>query len=197
VEITEVLMGTVHYPLIRFTDETGSQFGVMSGALYIKDVLSQDQCFLAFEGQGNFGYYQFTPSTKVLEVFDFSQIKYNLPVSIYSLIVTAGVDSALKPKADNMYDLGYHHALPFLQRYWRNIYFKGELKGGDITMADDRFIKVGRDSDGVLPNPTSNFRGKMIIVEGVTGATDKVCVCIKKADDTYGWFDLISGTFVA
>lgn len=67
----------------------------------------------------------------------------------------------------------------------------------DLSMADDKFIKIGKDSDGTLPSPSADYRGKMIMTEGVTGAADKVCICVKKADDTYGWFDLISGTFVA
>lgn len=48
-----------------------------------------------------------------------------------------------------------------------------------------------------LPTPSATYRGYNIRVEGGTGVADKDCVCVKKADNSYGWFDRISGTFVS
>ena len=48
-------------------------------------------------------------------------------------------------------------------------------RAGDITFLDDKFLKIGKDSDGTLPTPDASYRGKMIRVEDATG--DKVYIC--------------------
>lgn len=57
-----------------------------------------------------------------------------------------------------------------------------------------RYIKHG--TINTLPTSDSTQRRREIFIEGGTGVADKLCVCVKKADDSYGWFDKISGTFV-
>lgn len=66
---------------------------------------------------------------------------------------------------------------------------------GDIILLDDKFIDLG-DAVSGLPTANATNRGKMGIVEGGEGVADQVCICVKKVDDSYGWFDVISGGFV-
>ena len=42
------------------------------------------------------------------------------------------INSHMIPEVHNAYDLGYHHAIPPLQRYWRNLYLSGKatIAGG-------------------------------------------------------------------
>lgn len=46
-----------------------------------------------------------------------------------------------------------------------------------------------------LPSPTANHRGTVIVVQGGTGAADKPLVCLKKDDESYGWFNLATAAF--
>jgi len=55
---------------------------------------------------------------------------------------------------------------------------------------DDFFLKVGKDSDAVLPTPGAGYRGKMIRVEGSEGEADALYVCRKLADESYEWTQL-------
>ena len=66
-------------------------------------------------------------------------------------------------------------------------------RAGDITMLDDKFIQIGKDSDGTLPTPSADYRGKMIRVEGGAGVADKLYMCMKSAADTYSWVQIASG----
>jgi hypothetical protein len=66
-------------------------------------------------------------------------------------------------------------------------------KAGDVTFLDDKFLKLGKDSDGSLPTPSSSYRGKMIRVEGSVGEADKLYVCMKSASDAYSWVQVASG----
>jgi len=65
--------------------------------------------------------------------------------------------------------------------------------GSDLIMTDDRFLKIGLDSDGELPTPDETYRGKMIRVEGGPGEADKLYVCMKAADESYSWVQIASG----
>jgi len=65
----------------------------------------------------------------------------------------------------------------------------GILSLADFSFKDDRFLKIGRDSDGILPTPSADYRGKLIRIEGGVGEADQLLSCRKKADDTYEWFD--------
>jgi len=65
-------------------------------------------------------------------------------------------------------------------------------KWRDLFLA--RYAYLGNVSS--LPTASSTYRGVLVQVQGGAGVADKLCVCVKKADDTYGWFDLISDTFV-
>lgn len=63
---------------------------------------------------------------------------------------------------------------------------------GDITINDDRFIKIGKDSDGTLPTPSEAYRGKMIRVEDeVTWLRDFLYICTKRAG-VYDWREILS-----
>jgi len=66
-------------------------------------------------------------------------------------------------------------------------------RAGDIALLDDKFLKIGKDSDGVLPTPDASYRGKMIRVEGGAGVADKLYICMKSAADTYSWVQVASG----
>lgn len=76
---------------------------------------------------------------------------------------------------------------------------KINLSASEVYLDVDRFFKLGYDSDGILPTADVSQRGKMIRIEAAdeSGEADRLCICVKKTDDTYGWFDLISATFVA
>jgi len=64
----------------------------------------------------------------------------------------------------------------------------------DLLLSDDKFLKVGRDSDGSLPAPSATYRGRMIRVEGASGVADKLYICMKNTDDSYSWIEVASGT---
>jgi hypothetical protein len=66
-------------------------------------------------------------------------------------------------------------------------------RAGDITMLDDRFLKVAKDSDGSLPTPSASYRGKMIRVEGGEGVADQAFMCMKKTDESYEWVPMATG----
>jgi len=66
-------------------------------------------------------------------------------------------------------------------------------KAGNINIIDDKFIKIGKDSDGTLPTASADYRGKMIRVEGGAGMADTLYLCMKKTDDTYAWIQITSG----
>jgi len=67
------------------------------------------------------------------------------------------------------------------------------LRAGNIDFLDDKFLKIGKDSDGALPAASSTYRGKMIRVEGGAGVADKLYVCMKSASDAYSWAQVASG----
>jgi len=64
---------------------------------------------------------------------------------------------------------------------------------GDVDFRDDKFLKIGKDSDGALPTASSTYRGKMIRVEGGAGVADKLYCCMKSASDVYSWVQVASG----
>lgn len=64
---------------------------------------------------------------------------------------------------------------------------------GDISLINDKFLKIGRDSDGTLPTPDASYRGKLIRVEGGAGVADLLYCCMKSAADTYSWVQVASG----
>jgi len=66
-------------------------------------------------------------------------------------------------------------------------------RAGDITFLDDKFLKLGKDSDGNLPTPDSSYRGKMIRVEGGVGEADKLYVCMKSSSEAHSWVQIGSG----
>jgi len=66
-------------------------------------------------------------------------------------------------------------------------------RAGDVTLLDDKFLKVGRDSDGVLPAPGAAYRGRLIRVEGGVGVADALFVGHKRADETNEWRSLTKG----
>ena len=66
-------------------------------------------------------------------------------------------------------------------------------RAGNITFLDDKFLKIGKDSDGTLPTPDASYRGKMIRVEGGAGVADKLYMCMKSAADTYSWVQIATG----
>lgn len=41
-----------------------------------------------------------------------------------------------------------------------------------------------------LPTASSNYRGKMFIIEGGIGVSDKLYVCKKLANETYDWIEI-------
>lgn len=53
------------------------------------------------------------------------------------------------------------------------------LKADDITIFPDNFLQIGKDSDGMLPTAASDYRGKVIRVEGGVGVADKTYQCLK------------------
>jgi len=80
-----------------------------------------------------------------------------------------------------------------LFRFYIGLNLIFSLDSAGIVMPDDKFIKVGKDSDGILPTADSSYRGKMIRVEGGAGVADKLYMCMKSAADTYSWVQIASG----
>jgi len=64
---------------------------------------------------------------------------------------------------------------------------------GNISIIDDRFIQIGKDSDGSLPTPGADYRGKVIRVEGASGVADVLYCCMKKTDNSYAWIQVATG----
>jgi len=62
-----------------------------------------------------------------------------------------------------------------------------------FSLQSDTFLKIGVDSDGVLPTPSADYRGKMIMTEGGTGVRDKLYICLKSDADTYSWVLIADG----
>jgi len=54
-----------------------------------------------------------------------------------------------------------------------------------------RYVQIGKVAS--LPTAGAGYRGKMIRVEGGSGVADILYMCMKKADDTYGWIQIASG----
>lgn len=161
-EIKETTVGTTQLVLLNFTDSLASQIGAMSGALYIIDVLSEDRAYVAFSNvDGSIsGWLEYTPSADTLEFNNFSNVKLLSPIitEIYEMKVTQ-IDSNLKPKTNNAYDIGYYHVLPFLRSYWKNLYLSGSAyvdtiqesttnagvtipKAGDITFLSGKILNA-------------------------------------------------------
>jgi hypothetical protein len=46
-------------------------------------------------------------------------------------------------------------------------------------------IKVWQGA--ALPNAAGEHRGRFFLLLGAAGAADVLYICIKKADDSYGW----------
>lgn len=63
-------------------------------------------------------------------------------------------------------------------------------RAGNISLLDDKFLKVGKDSDSSLPTPSADYRGKVIRIEGGSGEADHVYMCLKQADESYVWSQL-------
>lgn len=72
-------------------------------------------------------------------------------------------------------------------------YDSGVEIASDITLLDDRFIKIGKDSDGALPTASAAYRGKMIMTEGGTSARDRVYICLKGQGGGYSWVEIANG----
>jgi hypothetical protein len=41
-----------------------------------------------------------------------------------------------------------------------------------------------------LPTPTEGLRGRLVLLNGGTGVSDMLYICIKNDVDAYVWFDL-------
>ncbi|PFW41308.1 hypothetical protein COL28_20470 [Bacillus thuringiensis] len=72
--------------------------------------------------------------------------------------------------------------------------FYAQFDETGALLAASKYLQAGNVTS--LPTPSIQYRGREIRVEGGTGVADKICVCVKKADNTYGWFDTTAGTFV-
>jgi len=203
--------------LLSFTDDLATQFGALSGGLFLADILGQDQVliYLSNAVSSQYAYLKYIPSTDELAFLEFAKIDLDAETHAHSLIVdtdltvTNDVISTLKPKTTNTYDLGIGTGPSFLWRKWRDLWLSrnidvdgianiddlrvDEALGSDLPMGDDKFIKVGKDSDGTLPTADASYRGKMIRVEGGAGVADKLYICMKSASDTYSWVQVASG----
>jgi len=62
-----------------------------------------------------------------------------------------------------------------------------------VMISPDTFLKIGADSDGVLPTADATYRGKMIMTEGAAGVRDKLYMCLKSDADTYSWVLIADG----
>lgn len=118
------------FPLIEFRDGIGGQYGAISGALFMIDVDGLGANYLIFcNADGSqFGYLRYSSLTNILDFMGFSTVDLtnnNAVTRIFDLLVTGGIDSVVRPKIHDTYDLGYWSAIPFLKKYWRNLYLSG------------------------------------------------------------------------
>lgn len=50
-------------------------------------------------------------------------------------------------------------------------------------------------STGVLPAASATYRNKVRVVQGATGVADRIYMCVKNADDTYAWIDMLGMSY--
>lgn len=66
---------------------------------------------------------------------------------------------------------------------------------GDIITRNGSFTGVVQIlGSEAKPEASSGVRGSICIVKGTSGVADKIQICLKKADDSYAWFDLLEAT---
>lgn len=53
----------------------------------------------------------------------------------------------------------------------------------------------GYSTGSTLPTPSSTYRGKSFTLLGSSGVADSCYICLKKADDTYEWKDMLTFRF--
>jgi hypothetical protein len=63
-----------------------------------------------------------------------------------------------------------------------------------LTMGSGDAFRTG--AIAALPTPSVTYRGYQYRIEGGTGVADGFYVCLKKADDTYKWFNVLTGAEV-
>ena len=65
------------------------------------------------------------------------------------------------------------------------------MRGGNMSLLDDKFFKLSHDSVGIPANEGN--RGKLRFVKGAEGARDRVYQCMKSDSDTYSWVEIANG----
>lgn len=58
-------------------------------------------------------------------------------------------------------------------------------------LASQRYLQAGTVT--ALPTASSQYRGRMVRVEGAAGVADSLYVCMKSATDTYSWKPVVTG----
>jgi len=43
----------------------------------------------------------------------------------------------------------------------------------------------------LLPRAEAKWRGKLVLLQGAAGEEDRFCTCAKKANDTFGWVEVV------
>jgi len=180
-EVLEHNLSALPYkaPLIKMTGEDGGIFGLLGGGMFLVDVGGLDVVYLYFtDATGtNIGYLKYTPSLDKLEILGFASVAFgNFPVSLYEISVSSYVDSPLKPKADNSYDLGYYHPLPLLQRFWRNLYLRGNAEVDGWAYIDSLRVDEELNLDQVDMPATSVSGLSAVIPITVAGVTKYLAV---------------------
>jgi len=180
-EVLEHNLSALPYkaPLIKMTGEDGGIFGMLGGGMFLVDVGGVDAVYVYFtDATGtNIGYLQYTPSLDKLEILGFTSVAFGgFPVSFYEISVSAYVDSTLKPKADNTYDLGYYHPLPLLQRFWRNLYLRGNAEIDGWAYIDSLRVDEELNLDQIDIPATSVSGLSAVIPITVAGVTKYLAV---------------------
>lgn len=123
--------------LLTFTDSFATQFGAMSGGLFLTDILGQDQViiYMADALSDNYGYLLYTPSTGVLEFLFFDNVKIPTFEVSTSLNISGKIASHGIPASDNTYDLGSKTGPIFLWKRWRHGFFSGDVDAGQFKVA--------------------------------------------------------------
>lgn len=202
----------------KFTDDQGWRYGAFSNGMWLLDIEDTGACSLLFADAigSQYAYFEYdiggdlqlymTPGG-AFRPYSGSNITLGTLVNKWANLFTDFVGFHLRPETSGSLDLGATHALPFLQYHWRNLFLSNtgymatldEIStgsgveiphAGDITLLDDKFLSIGKDSDATLPTPSAGYRGKMIRVEGGEGEADHAYVCRKLADETYEWTQL-------
>jgi len=179
-EVVTQLFGTVYYPALSPTDSSGTKYMFLIGEILVVDPsYNMPVIALYSDDFSNCGYI-------VVNVPTYGGMEFGLLSGNMKFVPYAG-DVVFAPFGDAIFNpTGDINLNP-----------TGETKiprAGDISLLDDKFLKIGRDSDDTLPPASAAYRGKIIYTQGTTfpppGTPDHAYICLKQEGTTYSWVQI-------